>query len=229
MCVWLFYFTFAKNKNMKLQINNKQNIFFCSDPHYGHSGIVRGTSSWDDKSSCRPFETLEEHNKTLVDNINKVVGENDILFCLGDWSFGSYKTGENVSNIKKFRDQLNTKSVHLIFGNHDSEITANKQNSLDLFLSTAHYREITIIEQIKEQGEKAKKQQIILSHYSHRVWNNMRKGSIMLFGHSHGSLKEVEGKTMDVGFDTHPEFRPYSFQEIKDIMSEKEYVKLDHH
>ncbi|HSE99774.1 MAG TPA: metallophosphoesterase [Nitrososphaeraceae archaeon] len=114
---------------MKIQINNKQNVFFCSDSHYGHSGIVAGTSEWDDKSGCRPFQTIDSHDNTLVNNINQTVGENDILFCLGDWSFGSYKTGENVSNIRNFREQINCKNIHLIFGNHDQEIVNNKDNS----------------------------------------------------------------------------------------------------
>ena len=51
----------------------------------------------------------------------------------------------------------------------------------------------------------------------------------MLFGHSHGSLTEVFGKSMDVGFDTHPKFKPYSYQEIKYLLSKKEMVCLDHH
>jgi calcineurin-like phosphoesterase family protein len=213
---------------MKIQINNKQNIFFCSDPHYGHSGIVMGTSNWDNKSGCRPFETIEDMNSALINNINSVVGKNDILFCLGDWSFGSYKTGDNITNIKKFREQIKCENVHLIFGNHDAEIIANKDNSKYWFSSTAYYREIVIIEQPLEQGEKATKQKIVLSHYSHRVWNGMHNGDWMLFGHSHGNLKGAEGKTMDVGFDTN-NLKPYSYQDIKDIMSTKQIVKLDHH
>ncbi len=214
---------------MKIQVNNKQSIFFCSDPHYGHSGIVMGTSNWEDKNGCRLFGNILKHDTVLVDNINKTVGENDILFCLGDWSFGSYKTGENISNIRRFRQQIKCKNVHLIFGNHDSEIISNKDNTRDLFSSVAYYREIIVIEQPERQGQKATKQKIVLSHYSHRVWNNMQGGAWMLFGHSHGNLKDVEGKTMDCGFDTHTEFRPYSYQEIKEIMKNKETVKLDHH
>ncbi len=214
---------------MKIQINNKQNIFFCSDSHYGHSGIVMGTSNWDDKSGCRPFQTIENHDKVLVDNINKTVGKNDILFCLGDWSFGSYKTGENISNIRKFREQIECDNIHLIFGNHDTEIISNKDNSKYLFSSVGYYKEIIVVEHPLRQNEKAIKQKIVLSHYSHRVWNNMQEGAWMLFGHSHGNLKNIEGKTMDCGFDTNGEFKPYSYQEIKEIMSNKEISKLDHH
>lgn len=214
---------------MKLQITNKQNIFFCSDPHYGHSGIVLGTSNWEDKSGCRPFQTIEEMNETLVKNINDTVGENDILFCLGDWSFGSYKTGDNVKNIAKFRNALKVKEIHLIFGNHDAEIGNNKDGAESLFTTTAHYREIVVIKQPEEQGQKAVKQKIVLSHYSFRVWNSMHNGAFMLFGHSHNNLKCTQGKTMDVGFDTRKEFKPYSYQEIEEIMSKKELIQLDHH
>ena len=137
---------------MKIQINNKQNIFFCSDPHYGHSGIVMGTSNWDDKSGCRPFQTIEDHDRELVNNINKTVGENDILFCIGDWSFGSYKTGENVTNIRKFREQLKCKNIFLILGNHDLEVQSNKDNVKELFSAVKNYLEIIVIEQPEKKG-----------------------------------------------------------------------------
>ena len=34
-------------------------------------------------------------------------------------------------------------------------------------------------------------------------------------------------KVMDVGIDTHPEFRPYSFDEVKSILDQREIVFLD--
>jgi len=30
-------------------------------------------------------------NDTLVNNINEMVGENDVLIHLGDWSFGGFE------------------------------------------------------------------------------------------------------------------------------------------
>jgi calcineurin-like phosphoesterase family protein len=204
---------------MKIQINNKQNIFFCSDPHYGHRGIVRGVSSW--KSGTRDFDTLEEHNETLVNNINKTVRKDDILFCLGDWSFGNYKENENIYNIRKFREQLNCNNIHLVLGNHDQEIKKNKDDSHSLFSSLGDYLEIVVTDNPTHQSEKPLKYSIVLSHYSFNVWNKSHVGSWMLFGHSHGNLINVEGKSMDVGFDTHKDFRPYSFQEIKKILLDK--------
>lgn len=232
------------------------NIYFSSDFHFNHKNIVRGTSNWSDKSKCRNFNTLEEHDQTLIDNINKTVKENDILYFLGDFAFNG------INNIWNFRKQLNVRTIHFIMGNHDihiennrvlpnciydtaktrgliidgdiktqkeddysfNEYTTNEVHAREIFASVKHYREITI------NG-----QRIIMSHYAMRVWNKSHHGSWMLFGHSHGSMPDYKAedgslyRTMDVGVDTHPEFRPYSFDELKQIMSNRIPLAVDHH
>ena len=90
-----------------------KNVFFTSDSHYSHRNIIKGTTTWKDDSKCRLFNSVEEHNITLVSNINKVVRKNDILYHLGDWSFGG------IEQIWEFRKQVNCENVHLILGNHD--------------------------------------------------------------------------------------------------------------
>lgn len=234
-------------QKLKIQINDKQNLYFSSDFHYGHAGIVKGTSNWEDTSRCRPFDTLEEHDRVLVDNINSTVGKNDILIFTGDWSFGSYKDGSNVSNIRKFREQLNCETIHFVLGNHDDEIIKNKDNSQDLFATVSPVLELLVIEQSKGQGVKPKKQYIFFSHYAHRVWDKSHKGAWMLYGHSHGSLDAMTPlianptwigdqyfiknyRTMDIGIDCHPRFSPYSYQEIKEIMESRAVeLEVDHH
>jgi hypothetical protein len=74
----------------------------------------------------------------------------------------------------------------------------------------------------------------------------------MLYGHSHGSLPDYmvsfptnvlenngtliksfhqvqKFKTMDVGVDTHKEFRPYNIDEIRQEMSTRIPLRVDHH
>lgn len=198
-------------------------IWFCSDPHYGHKNIVRGESKWDSLQACRDFNTLEEMNQTLVQNINNNVKENDILYCLGDWSFGG------LYNVYDFRKQLNVKTIHLVLGNHDHHIENNKSiptnggkmfiNTKDLFTSVNHYIH-----------KKINGQRMVLCHYAMRTWDKGHHGSWMLYGHSHGTLPWYDNyKTMDVGFDTHPEFRPYHFDEIKEIMDKRIPLLVDHH
>ena len=130
------------------------NIWFTSDTHFGHKNISSvHESQW--KSGYRNFNNLHHHNSSIVDNINKYVKEDDILYHLGDWSFGG------INNVWEFRKRLVCKNIHLILGNHDHHIEANKQIPLsqqsnwqdnkyldktmyDLFSSVQHYKEVNI-------------------------------------------------------------------------------------
>ena len=203
-----------------------QNIWFTSDTHWNHKNIVRGTTAWEtfeegsSHQSLRDFDTLEEHNTTLIKNFNNLVKSSDILYHLGDWSFGGHE------NIKKFRDQLECREIHLIFGNHDQHIEPINSPYRECFSSVQYVKELSLklgTDKIGRMG----KQKFFLSHYSHRVWNQHHHGSIHLFGHSHGSLQGV-GRSMDVGVDTHNLY-PYHLDEILDIMKKIDNHQPDHH
>src|SRR5690606_11386460 len=101
------------------------NQWFTSDPHLGHKNIVRGISTWKNKSACREFDTLEEHDNTIVNAFNKYVAEDDIVFLLGDFSLGG------AENVYKYRKQLACKNIHYILGNHCHHIANNKHLVID--------------------------------------------------------------------------------------------------
>lgn len=189
-------------------------IFFTSDTHYHHKNIVRGTSEWKIEESpygiqrTRDFDTLEEHDEALIKRFNEVVKQDDVLWHLGDWSFGGYE------QIQKFRNRLICQNIHIVFGNHDQNIV--KYNLEGCFNSTQWVKQFTI-----------NKQMFFLSHYSHQVWDKSHKGSIHLFGHSHGSLKGI-GRSMDCGVDTNNLY-PYHLDEILSIMNKIDVKFVDHH
>jgi calcineurin-like phosphoesterase family protein len=219
---------------MKINVNTTQ-VFFCTDPHYNHKSLILGTSNWENKSPCRNFLTLKEHDDTLVENINKTVPVNGVLFCLGDWSFGLISS-ERELRAREFRSRIKCKTVYLIEGNHDQIIRDDLNGVRSIFSGVFNYLEVVFVEPYVglEQGIKAKKQKVVMMHYPIRSWNGIRGGAWMLYGHCHSTLKDmvVNGKvqkTMDVGFDTHPEFRPYTYQEVKEIMSAREIFTEDHH
>lgn len=94
-----------------------------------------------------------------------------------------------MPRIKKqgFLDRLNTREVHLIWGNHDKE-----KDFKDLpFRSFNHIKRIT-----------AAGQRFVLCHYPMRSWEGKGSGVMQLYGHCHGTLPG-EGRQMDVGVDTH--------------------------
>lgn len=157
--------------------------WFIADTHYSHKNIVRGTSNWADKSGCRDFDTLYDHNRWLIDSINRNVARQDTLWHLGDWSFG----GKEM--IKEFRDQLNCERIHLVYGNHDHHQQAAFGDMDLLFQSRQHYKELTI-----------GKISLVLMHYPLESWNNMERGVHHLHGHVHGQGAQMCGR-IDVGVD----------------------------
>ena len=62
-----------------------------------------------------------------------------------------------------------------------------------------------------------------------RVWNKSHHGAWQLYGHSHGSLPDdPNALSFDVGcmlFD----YEPLEFEDVKKIMSNKNYKPVDHH
>jgi calcineurin-like phosphoesterase family protein len=56
------------------------NVWFTSDFHLGHRNIIRYCN--------RPFDSTDDMDATILANLNKKVGENDILYFLGDFCLG---------------------------------------------------------------------------------------------------------------------------------------------
>lgn len=199
------------------------NIWFTSDTHYGHKNLVKGTTSWDlslpnSENRVRDFASLEEHNQKLVDIFNSLIKPDDILYHLGDWSFGGH------DNIYLFRKQLHCKNIHLILGNHDYHIENDKflynaeLNARSLFSS------VDYVKTLKLKGVP----NIFMSHYAHRVWDKSHHGSIHLYGHSHGTLPDAGNRSMDVGVDTHNLY-PYHLDEILETLLPRKVEFVDHH
>lgn len=185
-------------------------IWFSSDFHFGHTNIAGPkVSKW--KAGYRDFESVHEMNKTLTQTINKYVKPEDTLYYLGDFAFGGH------TNIPTYRHSLQVQTIHALRGNHDDHIMKYK----DIFTSIQDVCILTV-----------PPFNFWLSHYSHRVWIGSHKGYIHLYGHSHDSIAD-HGKSMDVGVDVayrlFGEYRPFSMDEIVQIMNKKEISFLDRH
>jgi calcineurin-like phosphoesterase family protein len=86
--------------------------FLISDTHFSHKRILEFRRKDDPSKFMRPFSSLEEMNETIVSNWNSVVGDNDIVYHLGDFSFGG------KDNIAKYARRLKGR-IKFIMGNHD--------------------------------------------------------------------------------------------------------------
>jgi calcineurin-like phosphoesterase family protein len=172
--------------------------FYTADTHFSHEGMLT--------FGGRPFTSVAEMDRTLIDLWNSTVGKDDIVYHLGDFAFGLGDAGR-VQSIYK---QLNGRK-YLVIGNHgvrsDGELHPTLA-ALDWAAAPTHYMEA------RDEGER-----VILAHYAQRVWNASHHGSFHFFGHSHGKL-EAYGRSRDVGVDM-PDcgFAPRTFKQLTAGMS----------
>jgi calcineurin-like phosphoesterase family protein len=143
----------------------------------------------------RPFETVDEMNEVLITRHNSIVKKEDMVIVAGDFSFANKKR-----TFTEFINKLNGNFVFLR-GSHDRWMGKHGGNFHEIWERTIQ------------------KQKIVVCHYAMRTWAASHYNSWQLYGHSHGTLEPV-GKQWDIGVDTN-DFYPYSFEQIKDIMSKR--------
>lgn len=132
--------------------------YFVADTHFGHQNIIKMTK--------RPFDGVDNMNKTLIDNWNSVVTNGDNIFIVGDMFFRSGK-----EDVEKVLQCLKGKK-HLIIGNHDESWLTN-QIAEKYFVSVDKYLEYN-------DGHRL----LVMSHYPLFIWRKQKK-SYMIHGHIH--------------------------------------------
>lgn len=171
-------------------------VFFTSDTHFNHANIIRYCQ--------RPFKDTAEMNETLIANWNRTIGNDDIVFHLGDFCLGG------AAEWAQMLDRLNGR-IYLILGNHD--LKNIRQGFIDRFEHVAMQMRI-------EVGKK----KIYLSHYPYLCFEGGYKDDVwQLFGHVHtrlsntgidaGRLQYLYPTQLDVGVDNN-NFTPRSFEQV---------------
>ena len=209
---------------IKIDVNSK--VWITSDTHYSHANLCRGITNWRlpngeiPEKQTRPFETLDKMNSLIVNNINEVVGQDDVLIHLGDFSFGGF------DKIEEFRSRIICKEIHLVLGNHDHHIERNRGHIQELFASVQNYLHLEYTNKVTHR--------FIMCHYPICSWHDMKKGAFHLFGHLHTPKegKYMNGRSMDVGMDGN-DLMPYDINDIVRKLSGRPIsyntLKNDHH
>lgn len=78
--------------------------WYTSDHHFGHANII--------KYCNRPFRSVQEMDRVMIERWNDSVRESDHVFVLGDFSFYNRERTANIAKRLK-----GTKTI--VFGNHD--------------------------------------------------------------------------------------------------------------
>ena len=104
--------------NYKNAISKDDNIWFVSDSHFFHANIIkycnRPWNSGKDEvgNIIVTDDDVKRMNEEMVRRWNSVVEKNDIVWHLGDFSFGGKE------NLESIFPKLNGR-INLVMGNHD--------------------------------------------------------------------------------------------------------------
>ena len=154
--------------------------YFTSDWHLNETRIGEFNPFF------RPFKSVEEQNKLIIDNINDIVQPEDKLYVLGDVAMDE----EGI----KLLDQIKCPNMILITGNYDED----KLEPLEKYFK-----------EIKEKKDiKVGDLECYLNHYP----INHVPDKFNIVGHIHG-LWKVKPNMVNVGVDAW-HFKPVSEKEI---------------
>ena len=137
----------------------KKMNYFISDLHFGHFNIIRYDN--------RPFNSVDEMDKILIDNWNSVISDNDTVYILGDISW------YNEEKTVQIFQQLKGKKI-LIKGNHDKVVSGS--NIYKCFDGVYDYYELHL-----------DKNKVVMIHYPIPCWIGQFRDTIHLYGHVHNS------------------------------------------
>lgn len=172
--------------------------WFTADTHFGHAAILKYTS--------RPWASVADMNEALIANWNAVVGQNDRVYHLGDFAF--LNTTASLDLLARLKGR-----IHLIEGNHDRHRAAKVRERF-VWVDAFAELKFPVLDGLRK---------FVLCHYPLLTWNKAKYGSFMLHGHSHGHMQanHSAARRMDVGVDCHPEYRPFSLDEVIAHMAAK--------
>jgi calcineurin-like phosphoesterase family protein len=146
-------------------------VWVISDIHLGHANIV----------NFRPeFSSAEEHDETILSNIEKTVSKRDALWILGDCFF-------TTESYETFFSRVFCHKVHWIIGNHDTD-TGQRQDNVKRFCKEPHPMYGKIGSLFKYKG-------LWLSH--HPLHPIELRGKKNVHGHTHKELMRHEDGTLD--------------------------------
>ena len=171
-------------------------IFFTSDTHFCH----QPSFLWEP----RGFSSVEEMNEAIIENWNKIVKPNDIVYHLGDTMLNDNKKG--IECFKRLNGQ-----IFLTFGNHETEVRKN------LLFSECHDK---ILGGWYAYVIKHGKLSIYMGHYPTLTANydekHFNQHVIALHGHTHQQANFLYPNNpfcYHVGMDSH-DCTPVNIEEI---------------
>ncbi len=194
-------------------------IWLSSDHHFGHANIIRLDE--------RPFNDVEDMNRSMIGRWNARVKPEDTVLYLGDFSLSKKPLTEILPKLHGEK--------HLIAGNHDhchpsQAKSFEKRERLENLYLDAGFKSIRTIDVILLDLP-AGPTQTVLHHMPYlgggdhtemgeryQEFRPVDQGHWLLHGHVHKAWKK-KGRMINVGAPVW-DYAPVSLDEIKALMKE---------
>ena len=166
----------------------KGRVYVMSDLHINHMNVI--------KYGRRPFENVEEMNRSILDELHRVLQPEDYLFDLGDM-FWEMKAPE-IDDILK---TINVKRFYKVVGNHD-------KTTFYMGPQAVLAKRFTLVADIIDCRVRFGGERLFVSfcHYPLLEWNHKSRGGLCIQGHSHGALDAFNADSHDlrleIGYDS---------------------------
>jgi calcineurin-like phosphoesterase family protein len=204
------------NRQLRFQQKHDGQVHFTSDFHLNHNPKWP-VPIW----KARRFDSVDEMNTAIIDSVNRNVGQDDHLFYGGDFCLNCTE-----EQFEQFISRIVCKNIWLLWGNHNSCTWSTYKRELakqfpdfgedDVELYPFRYKNIIFIGNYAEVVVDGRA--IVFNHYPIHSWNEMKRGTIHLYGHQHCENNPQGGKRLDVGWDR--DMRPYSANQIFAMMKD---------
>jgi len=134
-------------------------IWVTSDTHFSHKNMLKFTK--EDGSLVRPeFRDVHHMNDEIITRWNETVGDDDIIYHLGDIGFNQSDLATILPCLKGHK--------RLLLGNHDN---------FDMSFYSDHFEKIGVVRQFGK---------VLLSHYPvHIDPNDHHSYELNIHGHIH--------------------------------------------
>ena len=186
-------------------------IWFTSDLHFNHLNVNKFCNRPCNKDNL----TKDEMNNYIFQQLN-VIEDNDTVYHSGDFAM---LNKNDTKTLKLLVNQLKGNWL-FILGNHDIENNLREVCKGTKHKILGHYNE-----DLKYKGYR-----FVLCHYPMESWRNSYRGlTIMVHGHTHGSINHKQPKNrIDVGFDAQS-FKPLTIDEVVGKVESNKELLTHHH
>ncbi len=144
-------------------------IYYTADLHFGHDASIGKYG--------RPFLTVEDMDRALINSWNKKVRPKDTVYIVGDFM------SRAQANPAYYLEKLNGEK-HLVVGNHERFWT----NRCNL---QRYFKTVGLFAEVNDEG-----QRVVLFHFPMVEWWGDRRGSTLVYGHVHNRESEPTISTL---------------------------------